>query len=72
LIALAGVAIGAGYFGWRRDIVGMGVTAFVATNVMVVALGSPATVVSMCGSVSVLVLFTHVHRQRSRRREVAR
>lgn len=67
-IALAGLVIGVMWFLRTRGIVGSGVSAFAATNALVVVAGAPASVLAMCGTMSLLVLATHLGRERSVRR----
>ena len=67
-IALAGLVIGVMWFLRNRGIVGSGVSAFAATNALVVVAGASAPVLAMCGMVSLLVLATHLARERSVRR----
>jgi glycerol-3-phosphate acyltransferase PlsY len=68
VIALVGFAIGAVWLVRTRQAVDAGVAAFVATNVLVIALGAPVAVLSMCALVSLLVLGTHVAREGTWRR----
>lgn len=63
--ALVGLLVGAIWFARKRAIVGTGVTAFVVTNALVVLTGAPAAVLAMCGTVSALVLATHLGRSRT-------
>ncbi|MDA0797806.1 MAG: glycerol-3-phosphate acyltransferase [Chloroflexi bacterium] len=70
-VAFVGLIVGAVWFVGMRNIVGAGVLAFAVTNVLVVATGAPMPVLAMCGAVSMLVLGTHLARERSGTRRTA-
>lgn len=63
-VAVVGLMVGAAWFLRTHNIVGAGVSAFAVTNVLVVATGAPVPMLAMCGAVSVLVLGTHLVRER--------
>ena len=65
LIAAVGFVIGATWFLRTRRVVHAGVVAFGVTNVLVVLSGASAAVLSMCGLVTLLVLGTHLARERT-------
>lgn len=66
-VALAGIALGAVWFGVKRKVVAAGFVTFAATNLLVVSTGAPVPTLAMCAAVSALVLVTHVVRERAAR-----